>query len=97
MKPREVIVWCLPFELTKILVVRVQELLLTPSELGDRAFQSWYLAKKLGNHQNLHANPYESLCKSLCIVIGFQTKSMVINFKMLYLRAQMELEEVLGL
>ena len=40
MKPRGAIAWCLPFELTKILVVRAQELLLTPPELEDTGLQS---------------------------------------------------------
>ena len=36
---------------------RAQELLLTPSELRDRAFQSWLLAKNLENQPNLYAIP----------------------------------------
>ena len=73
---------------------RVPKHIPTPSELGDRAFQSWHLTKKLANPRNPYVNAYVNpfvICK------GFQAKSMIMNFEMLYLRVQMELEDVLGL
>ena len=46
-KAQGAIIWCLSFELAKILMVRAQELLLTPSELGDTGLRSWLLTQKL--------------------------------------------------
>ena len=75
-------------------MVRTEEHLLTQSELGDRAFRSWYLTQKLGNPQNTYVNSYVN---SFVFCIGFQAKSVIVYFEMLYLRAQIELEDVLGL
>ena len=97
MKCRRALKICASVELAHGACQRAQEHLLTPSELGDRASQSWGLAILTEISyiftKDIHIR-YSENTRSISDI--FETDHAH-NSKKLYLGAQMELEGVLGL